>query len=570
MNHPLPRLRAMAAVLVLLIPLLGLPARAQNSTDSKGLNAAVDKLFSTWDKPDSPGCVLSVVKDGQIVYKRGYGMADLDHDIPLAPDSVMHVASISKQFTALAIMLLAREGKLSLDDEVQKYVPEVPDFGTPLTIGHLLHHTSGLRDHWFLLAASGYRPWEEVIKDEDILYLITRMKSLNFKPRDQFLYSNTGYQLAALIVKKVSGKSLREFSDLHIFKPLGMSSTFFRDNHASIVKRQAYGYRESRDKAFFLSMPNFDTPGSTNLLTTVEDLARWDQNFYDKRVGGDWVLEQMQTPDTLNNGDKSNYALGQRLTIYRGLRAIEHSGGDAGFRSHYMRFPEQRFSVVCLCNIGIDASQQARRVADIHLAKELAPIAPRLKPVDLITLTEAEKAARIGGYWNSWTEDLAKVTLRDGRLHMDMTGLFGATSYVGSLFAQGHDRFLLAEGPGEISFETATDDHPQRLIIKPEGARAMIFDAVPPATNDWQRYVGTYYSDELDTTYWVALESGRLIIKRKKSSPIELQPVFRDGFAAAAFFGYVRFTRVRHGAAVDGFVLAGGRIRSLRFARQRE
>ena len=342
------------------------PAFAQNQ-NGNDTSARVDKVFAQFDKATSPGCALAVIKDGQIIYKRGYGMADLDHDIPIKPDTVFHVASVSKQFTAMAILLLAKQGKLSLDDEVRKYIPELRDFGHKLTIRHLLHHTSGLRDQWNLLIMSGWRLSEDVVKDEDILDLVSKMKELNFKPGDQHQYSNTGYTLAAWIVKKVSGQSLREFCEANIFKPLAMTSTFFRDDHTVTVKRQAYGYRAAANDTFKLSVPNYDTVGASSLLTTVEDLAKWEQNFYDKQVGGEAVIEQMQTPSVLNDGEKINYAFGLTVGQYKGLKVVEHSGGDAGYRSHLMRFPEQRLSVACLCNLGTNPGQFARQAADVYL-----------------------------------------------------------------------------------------------------------------------------------------------------------------------------------------------------------
>src|SRR5262245_26193334 len=259
---------------------------------SEGVAAQVYKIFAQFDKPDSPGCALAVIRDGQIVYKRGYGMADLDHDVPIKPDTVFHVASVSKQFTAMSILLLAKQGKLSLDDKVQKYITELREFNQPITIRHLLHHTSGLRDQWNLLIMSGTRLGEDVVRDEDILDLVSRMKELNFKPGEQHLYCNTGYTLLAYIVKRVSGQSLREFAEANIFKPLGMTRTFFRDDHAVVVKQQAYAYNPGPGGAFKLSVPNYDTVGASSLLTTVEDLARWDQNFYDKKVGGDWAIDR--------------------------------------------------------------------------------------------------------------------------------------------------------------------------------------------------------------------------------------------------------------------------------------
>jgi len=264
----------------------------------------IDQVFEKWNKPDSPGCALGVYKDGQIVYKRGYGVADLNDDVPITPATVFHVASMSKQFTAASIVLLAQQGKLSLDDDVRKYIPELPDFGERITIRHLVHHTSGLRDQWNLLELAGWRYSLDLITDEDVMSVMTRQKDLNFKPGDKHVYCNTGYTLMGLIVKRVSGMSLREFTTKDIFEPLGMTHTHFRDDHAEIIKHDALGYeQEGKDKPFRMSLTNFDTVGATSLHTTVEDLQLWDENFYHPRIGGPAFLQQMLERGKLNSGE---------------------------------------------------------------------------------------------------------------------------------------------------------------------------------------------------------------------------------------------------------------------------
>ena len=235
-------------------------------------SARVDELFQKMDSTVTPGCALAVVKDGRILYERGYGMADLDHNVPITPATVFHVASMSKQFTAASIVLLAQEGKLSLDDPVRKYIPELPDFGIPITIRQLIHHTSGLRDQWDLLGLAGWRYSLDLITDDDVLAVMSRQRDLNFPPGTRHLYSNTGYTLLAQIVKRVSGQSFREFTTSHIFQPLQMNNTRFRDDHAEVIKNIAYGYQPAQN-AFLISITNFDTVGATSLLTTVEDLA---------------------------------------------------------------------------------------------------------------------------------------------------------------------------------------------------------------------------------------------------------------------------------------------------------
>jgi len=284
--------RFILAVLFLLILCGQSFAQAQPQPLLSNVTAQVDKVFEKWDKSDSPGCALGVYKDGQIIYKHGYGMANLNDDVPIAPTTVFHVASMSKQFTAASIALLVQQGKLSLDDDVRKYMPELPDFGERITIRHLVHHTSGLRDQWSLLGLAGWRYSLDLITDDDVMSVMTRQKDLNFKPGEKHVYCNTGYTLMGLIVKRVSGMSLREFTSKNIFEPLGMTHTHFRDDHAEIVKHNALGYgQEDKDRPFRLSVTNFDTVGATSLHTTVEDLQLWDENFYNPRLGGPAFLK---------------------------------------------------------------------------------------------------------------------------------------------------------------------------------------------------------------------------------------------------------------------------------------
>lgn len=540
-------------------------AQAQSgASGAEGVAAQVDKVFAQFDKPDSPGCALAVIKDGQIVYKRGYGMADLDHDIPIKPDTVFHVASVSKQFTAMAVLLLAKQGKLSLDDRVQKHITELREFDQPVTIRHLLHHTSGLRDQWNLLIMSGARLGEDVIRDDDILDLVSRMKELNFKPGEQHLYSNTGYTLMAFIVKRVSGQSLREFAEANIFKPLGMARTFFRDDHAVVIKQQAYAYNPGPNGAFKLSVPNYDTVGASSLLTTVEDLARWDQNFYDKQVGGDWAIEQMQIRGALNDGRQISYARGLVIGDYKGLKTVEHSGGDAGYRSHLMRFPDRRFSVACLCNFGgANPGLFARRVADIYLANALAPEPAKPAPVTAaVTLTEQEMKSKVGAYWDSTAEELGRVSLDGGKLRLSAPGF---NSELAPLEA---NRFRLAERPIEAIFEASPQGNPLRLTLKLEGGKPVTMDAMPPAdTSKLSEYEGVYYSEEIDSTYRVTLKDGNLTVTRKKFAPTLLTPRFRDAFGSPGILGLFRFTRDAQNH-VNGFRLSAGRIRNFRFVKQ--
>ncbi|MCX6630618.1 MAG: serine hydrolase, partial [Candidatus Solibacter sp.] len=381
-------------------------------------NAAVDKIFAAFDKKDSPGCALAVIREGKVVYTRGYGMADLDHDIPISPSSVFHVASISKEFTAASILMLAEEGKLSIEDDIHKYIPELPDFGARITLRHLLHHTSGMRDQWTLLVMNGWRLNHDLITDQDVLDILSKQRGLNFPPGDQYLYSNSGYTLLALTVKRVSGKTLREFTQERIFGPLGMTHTFFRDNHAEIVKHQAYGYMPAGGK-FELRVPNFDTVGATSLLTTAEDFAKWDANFDQPKIAPN-VIAKMQERGRLNSGAPIDYAFGLMPGAYRGLDFTGHGGSDAGYKADYLRFPKQRLAVACQCNLGtIVPRDLTKQVAEVFLGDRMAPAE---KPAAPASAGAGIPAGAAGLYYNKDLGDVRRILERNERLVLNSPG----------------------------------------------------------------------------------------------------------------------------------------------------
>jgi len=407
------------------------------------LTAQVDKLFAQWDKPESPGCALGVIRDGKLIYKRGYGSANLDYNIPLSSDSVFYIASTSKQFTAASILLLARGGKLSIEDDVRKYIPELPKYERTITVNHLVHHTSGLRDYLELMGLAG-RSLEDQFGNDDAIEVITRQKALNYTPGDEYLYSNSNYVLMAEIVKRVSGKSLREFADENIFKPLGMTNTHFNDDRAIVVRNRVVSYAPAGPGRFRQFIKNINAVGDGNLLTTVEDLARWDQNFYDNRVGSAGFSEAMLAKMKLNNGEEPFYGFGLRNEEHRGLKAVAHGGWFYGFRTEMVRFPAQRFSVICLCNVGsANPRDLAQKVADLYLADQLKPVevkpnaSPNTPPAaSAVTLTAAQLAECAGHYYSDELDVTYQLLLEDARLYLKS----GKGSRV-ILTARGKDEF---------------------------------------------------------------------------------------------------------------------------------
>ena len=341
-------------------------------TTHETLEAKVDQLFAEWDSPDSPGAALAVTRDGEIIYKRGYGMANLEYDIPITPTTIFDIASVSKQFAAFAITTLSHDGKLSLDDDIRTYLPDVPDFGNTITIRHLLHHTSGLRD-WVQSFVIAGVAMEDVISFKHILKMARHQKALNFEPGTAYSYSNTGYNLLAEIVERVTGNSFREWTDANIFKPLAMTNTHFHDDHQMILKNRAYSYQSVENGGFKHAVNNTTALGSSSLYSTVENLAKWILNFDNTQIGEQTVIEQMHQRGVLNNGEQISYAFGLNIGEYRGLETVGHSGSWRGFRSHLMRFPDQKFGVVILCNLDtFNPLRLAEKVADLYLTDVLA------------------------------------------------------------------------------------------------------------------------------------------------------------------------------------------------------
>jgi CubicO group peptidase (beta-lactamase class C family) len=336
--------------------------------------ASVDTLFARWNTA-TPGCAVGVGVKGKPVLERAYGMADLEHDVPNAPDTIFEAGSVSKQFTAAAVLLLAREGKLSIDDPVRKYVPELPDYGVPLTIRHMLTHTSGLRDWGEVAGIAGWPRTTRVHTHAHVLDIVSRQKALNFTPGTGWSYSNTGYNLAAIIVSRVSGQPFADFSRERIFKPLGMTHTSWRDDYTRIVKHRAIAY-DVLAGIYRQDMPFENVHGNGGLLTTVGDLLRWNENFVSPKVGDAAFLAEEQTPGQFNDGTVHDYAYGLYVRQYRGVREVSHSGATAGYRAFLTRYPDQQVSVAVLCNAGnANPTQYAHAVADAYLGSALAAAA---------------------------------------------------------------------------------------------------------------------------------------------------------------------------------------------------
>jgi CubicO group peptidase (beta-lactamase class C family) len=397
----------------------------QGEPDSAALAPRVDSIFSEYDRTDSPGCALGVIRDGELIYARGYGMANLDLGVAITPASVFRIGSTSKQFTAAAVVLASQDGALSLDDDIRKYLPELPDYAKEISIRDLLHHTSGIRDYLGLMDLAGFRS-DDWYSEEEVVAMVARQRATNFEPGSQHLYSNSGYFLISQIIVRATGLTLREYAQKHIFRPLGMTHTHFHDDHKEIVANRASGYQPVRGGGFRISMTTLDMVGDGGVFTTVEDLLLWDRNFYEPRVGGDEFLRTMLRRGVLTGGDTLSYALGLGHAVYRGLPTVRHGGAWVGFRAQMIRFPDQRFSVICLCNLATaNPTDLAEGVADVYLADLLEPVEEREGRSDRRSETEAaeapeysaaELAAFAGTYYSDELGSEYRIYAEDGEL----------------------------------------------------------------------------------------------------------------------------------------------------------
>jgi len=524
----------------------------------------VDKLFASWDKTTSPGAALAIIKDGQIIYKRGYGMAKLEDDLVMTPAKVFDIGSVSKQFTAACVAMLALEGKLSLDDDVRQYIPELPTYEQPITLRHLIHHTSGLRDYNALLSLAGFRPDSDCPTVEEALEIICRQKRLNHPPGEEYSYTNTGYFLLGQIVERVSGKSLNQFAQERIFQPLGMKNTLFQDNHHQIIKNRASGYAPEGEN-FRLEMSNWDEVGDGNVYTTVEDLYLWDQAFYNYKLGRE-LMEMLHTQGKLNNGQTIDYAFGLVIGSYRGLRTVSHSGSWAGFRASLIRFPDEKFSIICLANLStFNPAAISYKIADIYLADKFKEEIKKEKPQEIkaFPLSEKDLLEKCGNYkekkfglWLVLSLEKEKLKAQIGRQELLLTAVSKNT-------------FQTWLGDSLITLEFSLDEKGQiKAQLTGLGREKYVFlkaAPLPPLTPQaLKEYEGSYQSDELlGAVYEIRLDKeNKLRIKFRNAPREALKPMAPDEFAVEGMnFSFLRAKNKK----ITGLALSVGRAANIMF-----
>ena len=599
--HRLPALRAIARVAPRLAPLIAAPrvtplvaltsarlvilpvalsvllvgasrvANAQHiigARDARALRA--DSVFQRFDRTDAPGCALGVYQDGKVLYARGYGMASLQNGIALSPRSVLDVGSISKQFTAMAILLLQQEGKLSLDDPIRKYIPEMPAYADKVTLRRALSQTSGLRDLYVMWSQTGRAFAGDTI---DALRVITRSAEPNYEPGARYLYTNSGWILAAQIVYRLTGKTLAQFAEERIFRPLGMYDTRYLADASMVIPNLADSYAPRTGGGFRLARSAYDGAimGAGAVQTTVEDFGRWLNNYDAATIGGRQILETMTTATTLNDGSPATsgantaYAVGLSVGTLRGLRVISHGGSWAGFRGHFLRFPEQRYAVATFCNFSTSGPDSlARKVAGIYLGDQMQPDSAAMWTASLAAAPHRELPVES-------LRSLVGVWRNDERGEVRRTRLLGD-----SLVATGGERVRLVPIAGErfragsgieISFAGAAA-RPQQMIVRTTGetvtfTRADTAALTPAALAE---YAGDYRNEEVEATHTWKVEKGDLVLYSNHRRLGVLEPTYKDGFTRG---GSVIDVQRDAKGRITGFVVESGRVRHLRFTRMK-
>ena len=544
--------------------LVALMLEASHSVHAQNLSiqgSKIDSLFAKYTS-NTPGCVIGVIKDGKWLVKKSFGSANLDYNIPLSSTSKFYIASVSKQFTAACINLLIMQNKIHPEDKIRTYIPELPEYTSNISIQHLLNHTSGLRDYLTLRALEG-KSLQDYFNIQDCIDQLIRQKGLSFNPGDKFSYSNSGYVLLAEVVNRVSGTTIRKFAQEHIFTLLGMTNTFFNDNHKQVIKDRVISYRKRDDDSFVQSIQNFDALGDGNVISALDDLFLWDQNFIHKKVGGDRFAELMLRRGETNDGQKLNYASGLFVDEYRSFKTVHHAGNLLGFRAKLLRFPELNLTVIFLGNLSsFDGSDEAYHIADLFLPVRTKQ--PDIKPYPGIS---SDKLRPYTGVFQSPDNPSVTVTMS-----IKGDSLMAHPKWIKDPYltypVSGNEFVKNTDGEVRYIFAAPAGSQSKELNLKLGNQTFTLMRTEPVDTNalNLREYEGEYYSEELNTRYSLKITDGKLRFKAGEWGLVVLEPLEKD-----IFYGEdesVSFTRNGGSSDINGFVFSVARARGIRFTKE--
>lgn len=527
---------------------------------------AVDQIIESAFPEDGPGCAVGIYVGGEIVYERGRGMANLEHGVPIGPETVFRVASTSKQFTASCIALLHVEGTLDLDASVRTWVPELPDFADGVTVRHLVHHTSGLRDYLTLAALAGIQ--HDNFDTAFVLDLLSRQRSLNFPPGSEEAYSNTNYLLLGVIVERLTGMSLRDFAANRFFEPLEMEQTHFHDDHTQLVAHRAQGYARGESGDLIVSETDLELVGDGGVFTTVRDLRQWNRAFTDGESMSEALSELMHTTGTLNDGSSIDYAFGLVVSEHRGVTLVQHGGAFAGYRAEFIRVPEFKLGVACLCNSAeADPTSLAMSILEVCLATSLSAPAPEIWEQEperpkTIELTDEIRERFIDDYYESTLGVPMEIAASGPDMVMRINNLQFPLEVVSD------DQLVTFEGPIRLDITRrglTSGGWVVDLAVPGQGVYHFVHREIVELTPDELReFAGEYEVPELGCMYRIWAGDAGLMIRVGSQDPVYLEVVSRDTFSSEAG-GILEFRR--DDGVVTGGVMHAGRVLGIELKR---
>lgn len=527
----------------------------------------VDSLFLHWNMPNHPGGAIAVMQNGKTVFSQAYGLASLEYLVPNSTETIFNTGSVSKQFTAMGIVLLHEQGKLSVDDDIRKHLPELPDFGETITIRHLLHHTSGLRSLHAMLALAGWRG-DDSRTNADLDRFMLKQRELNFSPGSEYLYCNTGYMLMVNIIESVTGEAFKEWMKSEIFEPLGMTHTYVEDKYNRVVPNNATSYYQGDE--FERAVEYWGYIGSGNMHSTTSDLLKWLRNFYDPQPGWESSFKLLQTVDSLTNGEPNPYAFGIILDEFRGEKRIQHGGAIGGFRAFICTYPEQQLNVVVLTNFSSSSpAQKANSIAEILLKSdhhentltqnEKKALKPIRLPVEQLKKFEAS-------YWNDKEAYVRKVYVMNDTLRY-----FRSENSETALIPIGKNEFRMAGSGAEARVRFETDEKGEKSMLVLNGdespVRSTSFVPGPLSTAQLASYTGTFYSPELETSYRILLEGEKLKWYHPRHGYFDMEVLKEDVLKGQGTFRIIRFRKNGEGE-ITGLLVSNGRVINLWFEKQ--
>ena len=521
--------------------------------DKQKVIAGAERAFEKYTKAyvgPAPGCAAAVSLNGETVFEKAYGLAELEHNVPNTPQTVFESGSVAKQFTAAALVLLQQDGKLSLDDPVRKHIPELPDYGAPLTIRHLLNHTAGLRDWGTVMSLTGAGRGERVINQDLALDVISHQRALDFTPGAEYSYSNSGYNLAAIIVERVSKQKFPAFVEERLFKPLGMKNSSWRDDYQRIVPGRAHAYSRQGNGPWRLNMPFMNVYGNGGMLTTVGDWMKWNAMLDSQSLGAPLVAA-LETQGVLNDGRKIAYALGLVVDKYKGLKDVSHGGATAGYQTFLARYPDNKVSVGVMCN---GTSPSAGGIAASITDEILGPF-PEAPKTEAAKVSEDELKKFVGIWRNEKTHAPARFVIENG-----VSRWSGAR-----VVPMGGGQFTA--GGNQLKFTFDKDDKPvsaQTVDSDGEVTRFVPETEWKPMPADLASFKGDWFSEEAGATLTVSIEGDKAFIKQRPTTSLPMQPLYKDHFGVQGYV--IWFTRDKNGK-IDSMHVGASRMRDMLFAR---